>query len=181
MESVSWTAIILDIVKTSVPALIVFVTAYYLMRSFFKNQTDLSVIKQRGEIGETTKQLKLQAFERLMLYCDRMDIFNTVGRLNQSSMNAEELMTAMLISTQKEYEHNVAQQIYISETLWKVITQAKSSTIQLISSAYDTVNPQDSSQVFIEALQTKIREAKINPSDHAKRALRAEAENVLKH
>ena len=179
MQEPSWGLVLMDVIKTSVPALIVFLTVYYLIKQFFKNQTEIAYHKQLAEQGESTKNIKLQAFERLMLYCDRMDIVNMAMRLNTSEMTSEHLMQAMLISIQKEYEHNVAQQIYVSDTLWQVISQAKSSTVQLISSAFQTVEKTSSSIDLLEAVSKKMDSVQLNPADQAKRALRSEAATIL--
>ena len=179
MQEPSWGLVLMDVIKTTVPALIVFLTVYYLIKQFFKSQTELTHLKVVSEQGDSTKNIKLQAFERLMLYCDRMDIVNMAMRLNTTDMTSEQLMQAMLISVQKEYEHNVAQQIYVSDTLWQVISQAKSSTVQLISSAFQTVSKTSSSRDLLEAISKKMEAVQLNPADSAKRALRSEAATML--
>ncbi|HMW75898.1 MAG TPA: hypothetical protein PKD40_09585, partial [Saprospiraceae bacterium] len=62
-----------------------------------------------------TLPLKLQAYERLSLFCERISIPSLILRLNQPGMNTQALRYAMLISIQKEFEHNITQQMYISE------------------------------------------------------------------
>jgi methylthioribose-1-phosphate isomerase len=108
-----------------------------------------------------------------------MDVVNMALRLNQKDINAQDLMQAMLISVQKEYEHNSAQQIYVSETLWQVLSQARTGTVNLIRAAYENCKTEATSQDFLRQLQNKMQEVKLNPADQAKLALRSEAATVL--
>lgn len=169
----------MEVIKYSVPALIVFATVYYLSKQFFQGQQEMALIKDRTQNRDKTMTIKLQAYERLMLYADRMDVVNMAIRLNGKDMTAQDMMQAMLISVQKEYEHNTAQQIYVSDTLWQIVQQAKAGTINLIRAAADQCGPDASSQDFLRQLQKKMQEVKLNPADQAKLALRSEAASVL--
>lgn len=179
MTEPNWGYVFMEVVKYTLPALIVFLTVYFLFKEFFKGQRELAILKDRSENRDQTMAIKLQAFERLMLYCDRMDVINMALRLNNKDMNAKDLMQAMMISMQKEYEHNSAQQIYVSNALWEVISQAKSSTVKLISAAFETVNDSDSSQLLLKAISDKMNAVQMNPAEQAKKALRSEAATVL--
>lgn len=68
---------------------------------------------------------KLQAYERLILFLDRISVPNLVMRLQEEGMNAESLSTAMIISIQKEFEHNITQQLYVKDNLWSIIVLIK--------------------------------------------------------
>ena len=179
MTEPTWSLVFMEVIKYTLPAIIVFLTIYFLFKEFFKGQRELAILKDRSEHRDKMAAIKLQAYERLMLYCDRMDVVNMAMRLNNKDMNAKDLMQAMLISIQKEYEHNATQQMYVSETLWKVISQAKSSTIKLIASAFESVNDQDSAQVLLRAISEKMDSVQLNPADQAKMALRSETASVL--
>lgn len=179
MTEPNWGLALMEVVKYTTPAVIVFITVYYLSKQFFQGQQELALIKDRTQNRDKTMTIKLQAYERLMLYADRMDVVNMALRLNQKDMSAQDLMQSMLISIQKEYEHNSAQQIYVSDTLWQIIQQAKTGTINLIRAAFENCQTGATSQDFLRQLQTKMQEVNLNPADQAKLALRSEASSVL--
>ena len=179
MTEPNWGLAIIEVIKYTVPALIVFITVYYLSKQFFQAQQEMALIKDRTQNRDKTMTIKLQAYERLMLYADRMDVVNMALRLNQKDISAQDLMQAMLISVQKEYEHNSAQQIYVSETLWQILSQAKTGTVNLIRAAHENCETEATSQDFLRQLQNKMQEVKLNPADQAKLALRSEAAAVL--
>jgi predicted histidine transporter YuiF (NhaC family) len=68
---------------------------------------------------------KLQAYERLVLLLDRISVPNLIMRLQEEGMTCDSLSAAMLISIQKEFEHNITQQLYVKDNLWSIITLIK--------------------------------------------------------
>ena len=120
---------ILEIIKYLIPAVIV----YFLMNKFLKGQQNIEQLKLKVEQSNDTLPLRFQAYERLTLFLERIKIPNLVMRLMTPSSAPSDLKNALVISIQKEYEHNLTQQIYVSPELWKIITLAKDSTIQYIS------------------------------------------------
>ena len=117
---------VLEITKYLIPAVIV----YILMNRFLNGQQSIEQLKLRLEQKNDTLPMRFQAYERLTLLLERIRIPNLVMRLQTSESSATDLMKAIVISVQKEYEHNLTQQIYVSEELWKIISLTKDSTIQ---------------------------------------------------
>ena len=123
---------VLEIIKYTLPSLIVFATSYYLLRQYLNNQYNMKALEMRSKYSQDAIPLKLQAYERLLLFCERINLHNLILRLKTSNMTNLELKNAMIISIQKEYEHNMAQQLYASQKLWDIITLAKNDTISII-------------------------------------------------
>lgn len=172
-------SIVLDIIKFTAPAIIVFVTIYYLSKQFFSNQEKMQNLKSNQDIYQNTQKIRLQAYERLILFCERIDVSNLAQRLAVRDMSATELKQAMLISVQKEYEHNLAQQIYVSEKLWEIITLAKSETFNLINQSAQKL-PEDATAFdLLRTISETVVSLKINPADQARRALRSETQLIL--
>jgi len=179
MESTSISHIILEIIKITVPALIVFLTVFLVLRNFLQNRLQLEQMKLNSEYGDATRTMKIQAYERLMLFCDRMDLVNMTTRVYDPEMTSEQLRQALLVSLQREYEHNSAQQIYTSEALWKVISEAKSASVKIIHAAAASVDTQAPAAQLFQEIGKKIEQISVNPSDQAKQAIRSEASVLL--
>ena len=126
-------AIILDIIKTTAPALVVFITVYYLMRTFFANQRAMKQLELNNAAKSTTVPMRLQAYERLSLLCERITIPNLVLRLKDSEMSISDLRMSMLLSIQKEMEYNVTQQVYVGEDLWKIVKLSRDQVTTVIN------------------------------------------------
>ena len=165
---------LLDILKYTIPALIVFGTVYYLMKNFLNQQLQMESMKYRQETSINILQLKLQAYERLALFCERISIDNLAYRLMHTDMGVRELQNAMLIAIQQEYEHNMSQQIYVSENLWKIVSLSKDRMLDFVSSGSGST-PAD----FIGNIKTSIADAKADPVAYARMAVRDEAQLLL--
>ena len=90
-------------------------------------------------VDSDTKNMKLQAYERLSLYIQRISIPQIIYRLKKKDMSARDLHTALLITIQKEFEHNNTQQVYVSDKLWQIISLAKDETAHIINQAFEEV------------------------------------------
>ena len=97
-----WLSTILEIVKITIPALIVFLTIYYLMKQFLANEYQVRMLDFKQNQQRTTVPLRLQAYERLSLFCERISIPSLVLRMRNEGMTTSELRLAMMVAVQKE-------------------------------------------------------------------------------
>ncbi|MBC7884634.1 MAG: hypothetical protein H7X99_04125 [Saprospiraceae bacterium] len=162
---------LIEVMKYSVPALIVFVTVFYLFRNFLNQQYQLEALKFSQKNSKDIIPLKLQAYERLMLFCERISMENLTYRLINNDMGVKELRNAMLIAIQQEYEHNLTQQLYVSENLWKIIKMAKDQMQDLISKSDGSNNGE-----FLNNMGKFLTEGNNDPVVLARSAVRNEAE-----
>ena len=98
---------ILEILKYTLPSLVVFATSYYLLKQYISGQYELRALEVKASYSKQAIPLKLQAYERLLLFCDRISLPSLLLRLRDQNMTAGQLKNAMIISVQKEYEHNI--------------------------------------------------------------------------
>jgi hypothetical protein len=168
----------LEILKYSIPALIVFATVYFIMKKYLNQQYNLELLKFKKDQLKNTLPLRLQAYERIALFCERITPDQLVYRLNGPQMSARDLQKSMMIAVQKEYEHNLSQQIYISENLWKIVSLAKNEVLNLISNI-DTELVTDN-QEFATRVIKNYRAFKMDPIAQTKTALKKETELILR-
>src|ERR1700722_6697904 len=98
--------------------------------------TDNSVIPSR--------QLQLQAYERLILLADRIALPNLIQRVNQPGLSAREMQSLLTLSIRQEFEHNITQQIFVSAEAWDVIRNYKDQNTLIINQVASFL-PQDAS------------------------------------
>lgn len=126
--------LIADILKITVPALLVFITAWILLRNMIRNDQD----KRKHEIimqgSRTVTPIKLQAYERIVLFLERISLESLLIRVSKPEMTVVQLQSAMLSAIRSEFEHNLSQQIYMSPQAWEVVKNARSSIIKIINS-----------------------------------------------
>ena len=96
--------------------------------------------KQNAEVSETIAPLMIQAFERLVLYLERIRYSVLVKRVFMSGMSRSDLQFALIQNVQDEFEHNLAQRLYVSEEVWMMIVLTKDNVLKSINEAF-AANP----------------------------------------
>ncbi len=165
---------VFEILKYTIPSLIVFAAVYFIQKQQGEKEYQLKVLEGQGRYASDAIPLKLQAYERLLLFCDRINIPNLLLRLKTKNMSAADLKNAMIISVQKEYEHNMAQQLYTSGKLWDIITLAKNDVIAIISDTANKLGSTSSSDLS-QALMSKANTS----TTVAIKAIKEEAKLIL--
>ncbi len=152
---------ILQLLYFTIPTIITGLLAYFLLQQFFKNEKSRRE-EERFNLKhlETTKEslaIRLQAFERMSLYMERISPNNLLLRVSPISSDATAYENLLIQNIEQEFEHNLAQQIYVSDDCWTVINTSKNSVIQMIRKANlsDKVN---SAEKLREVILTELME-----------------------
>ena len=124
---------ILEILKYVLPSVIVFLTAFFVLKSFFNNEMKKLEQQLRTESRKDTLPLRLQAYERLAVFLERISPVNLIPRTVQPEMSAQNLKQALIQSIRMEFEHNVSQQIYVSTSVWRTVAIVKDEIIKDIT------------------------------------------------
>ena len=124
---------------------------------------------------QVTLPLRLQSYERLILLCERIDLADLILRLKTSGTSASALKSALLIAVQHEFEHNLTQQLYVSEELWAVLQAAKARTMDLIAISSEGLGPDATSDEYASQLINIASQETSLPSTIAKRAIKTES------
>lgn len=171
-----WLVAILEIIKISVPAVVVFLTVQTLLKQYLNRQYQLRQLEFNQSKKDGSLNIRLQAYERLALLCERISIPNLILRLRTSDMTNADLKAAMLIAIQQEFEHNISQQIYVSEQLWKILQFARVETMNTISGVAEKVDPNENAQEFADVLFKYIDDKEINVNLKVQTAIRKETQ-----
>lgn len=169
----------LEILKYILPSLVVFGAVYYVQKQHLQSEIQLKAMDTRSKYSKDARQLKLQAYERLLLFCHRIDLPNLILRLNAEEISGVQLKNSMVISVQKEYEHNLAQQLYVSPKLWDIITLAKNNVIDMITSPSQISNESNTAMGYASVLLNDSKLKNNNPVQLAVKAIKEEAKIIL--
>ncbi len=175
----TWLEFILDIFKIAIPAGIVGFTAYYLIKKHLDNEYRMRMLELKQGQLKASVPLRLQAYERLSLFIERISIPALMLRVRGDDMTASQLRLSMLIAIQKEFEHNITQQVYVSDNLWKIVKIARDDTLFHINKVYSEMDdPGDSSREFSQRLLEVGGQASL-PLQKALEAVKTEAGILL--
>lgn len=168
---------ILELLSFTIPSVITGLVAYYFFVNHTKNEErklKLSLLKENQKLA---LPIKLQAYERMTLFLERINPSNLLIRITSVNNDKNAYAVSIMNSIEQEFEHNLAQQIYITDECWNVIVASKNATLQLITktSQLETImNAQD----LREAILTKMIEVS-PPSKTALAYIKNEVKNFI--
>lgn len=125
----------MELLKYTIPAILVLVMVYFLMHRFLKNESERRNLELKKSNLQIVTPTRMRAYERLALLLERINPNNMLVNKIEKSTTCIELQTSILTDIRREFEHNVSQQIYVSEVLWEQIEDARENLTQLINAA----------------------------------------------
>lgn len=155
------------------PSLIVGLVAYYIFNSFLQNEENRRAFLLRRESHKETLPLRLQAFERMTLFLERIDPGSLLVRVQPNNNDKHKYEEQLIQAIEQEFKHNLTQQIYITDECWNAIRATKNATISLIrkSNMHEEV---DSPAKLRETILTELLD-KSSPSKTGLAYLKKEA------
>lgn len=170
-----WLSTILEIIKITIPALIVFFTVQTLLKQFLEGQYKARMLEFKQNQNNTTIPLRLGAYERLSLFCERISIPNLILRLRTDDMNATDLKMALMLGVQQEFEHNITQQVYVSDQLWQIVKIARDDTINIVNLVYNSIDPNADAREYAGTMFKYLQSREVMSTDKALVAIKKEA------
>lgn len=123
-------------------AIIVFLTSFFAIKKFLENEQKKQLLELKFNAKATITPLRIQAYERLALFMERIEPNQLLLRLNTPGLTSEQLKTLLLAAIRGEYDHNLSQQIFVSSEVWNGIIQAKEETIKLVNLCAGKLEPE---------------------------------------
>ena len=168
-----------DFIMILVPASVVLYAMYLLVRSFIQKELELKKLEVRGRSIETTLPIRLQAYERITLFLERISPQNLLVRLNIGPMTAKEFHQLLLNEIRNEYNHNVSQQVYMSEKVWELVSNAKEDLIVTINDASSSMGLESTGLELSKKVFEKTLEKDVDPIAHALSELKKEIQRTF--
>ncbi|NBC24388.1 MAG: hypothetical protein GVX78_02085 [Bacteroidetes bacterium] len=168
-----------DWLAFTIPSIMLFGIAYFFIEGWLKSQRQAQNFKTFQALSEQTLPLKLQAYERLALFLERIKIDQIILRMRSHKLPAYDLSNLILITIQQEYEHNLSQQVYVSEQLWQIIHTAKEQNVRFVMDVQSRLPKDASGEDFLDMLDTAAEERQMEPLQTALKAIRLEAQKFI--
>lgn len=123
--------------------------------------------------------LRIQAYERVILFLERISPDSLLTRLNQSGLTARQFHTLLLTSIRNEYEHNLSQQVFISPKAWEMVKNARTQMTKIINTAAEKINPNAPSIEFSKKIIEMAGEYEKLPTNVAIEFIKKEVQSLF--
>ena len=129
---------LLESIAYILPAVVTGLVAYYMFNGFIKQQDSEKKLELLSERKKDTLPIKLQAYERMLLFCERINPVKMLVRIKPLSENTHDYLQLLIANVEQEFEHNFVQQIYVSDDLYCCVD--KNAIINKIKQVSETSN-----------------------------------------
>lgn len=160
--------------KILLPAALVLYAMYLGVKVMVAKELSQKQMEVRQKSIEITLPIRLQAYERMTLFLERISPNNLIVRTNQPDLSAREFHQMLLKEIRDEYNHNVSQQVYISEEVWEEVKTAKEDLITAINASTESLADEATSLDLAKNLFEYLMNKNIDPIDHALKSLKRE-------
>ena len=117
------------------------VYCFIMLRKEDKPKKSIDIMKSDSELKSVSYKLivplKIQAYERLVLYIERIQFPVLVKRVFHPGISRNDFQFSILQNVQDEFEHNLAQRLYVSESTWQLILMAKEEVLQNVNAVFN--------------------------------------------
>jgi hypothetical protein len=138
--------VFLEFLKYLVPLAALVFSVWLILRMFFNRDAEVrraeaevsdrrNMVTLKVENARQVTPVRLQAYERIVLLLERITPDNLVMRLRRTDVGSGEMQGILLQNIRDEYDHNMSQQLYVTDEAWDLVKKAKEETIQLIYNA----------------------------------------------
>lgn len=136
---------------------------YLTLKSFLSRELNKKEIDIKIKAVETVLPIRLQAYERIVLFLERISPHNMVLRVNDSGFNVADLRMRLLHDIREELNHNLSQQVYMSEELWAQVKTATEEILAIVNQCASSLDQEAKSVELAKAIFDKMSTLKQDP------------------
>ncbi len=166
--------IIFNILTITIPAVVVALTAYFAIKLTYEKELKKQVLELKHNSTKVITPIRLQSYERIALFLERIKPESILLRNITHSMNAAQYQTVLITSIRNEFEHNLSQQVYISSALWEATKKAKEEAIKIINLSAAQLTEEATGKDLANKIIEITVDSNTQPSDMALDLLRKE-------
>ena len=175
------TTTFLDILKYTIPAIVVLLACVLIVRRFLKTETQKLQMNMVRDAQDITLRLRLQAYERLVVFVERISFRSIISRLYDANMSVRDLQLAIMTNIGSEFEHNLSQQVYVSKTVWQAVVGVKEQEMHIVNRLADTMHPDaPARELYQRIIEAMTKSDYSLPTDDVLKIIDEEAKTVLK-
>lgn len=152
-----------DLIQILVPAGLVLYAMYLIVRNFLQKQFDAQLVGLKMKTTDTILPVQLQAYERVCLLLERISPNNILLRLSNPSISAFEFQQLLLSEIGEELNHNLSQQVYMSDEAWRRVRDTVNIIIAVIQDASQEMKAENNAIDLSQKIFDKMMKLESDP------------------
>lgn len=169
----------LDLLRYTIPSLIVLCAAWIIAHTFYKNEEKKRMHELKRAAQKEISPIRLRAYERLALVLERTQPEHMLLELNINELSVMQLQQTLLRQIRQEFDHNLSQQIYVSEELWDKIILARDEVAAFVNQMAIQLPQGSTTMDYAKVLMSAYRNNGVTPHQLALQALQEEVSKLI--
>ena len=171
--------LIFDLLKIILPSGLLLLGMYFLVKKYVDRDYKLRLLELRMKNADTITPIRLQAYERMTLFLERITPSNLLIRVSGSGQTATDYHRMLINDIRNEYNHNLSQQIYMTEQTWERIQSAKENVVTLINRSFHEMPDKSKGTDLAKRILETIIAQETDPTEQAIRLMKREINEVF--
>ncbi|MFN8436304.1 MAG: hypothetical protein U0V72_01600 [Cytophagales bacterium] len=168
-----------DFLKIIVPSSLMLYGVYLIVKSFLNKEFEKHLVTLKLKNNELIIPSRVQAYERVCLLLERVTPHSLILRLNDSSLNSSQFQAVLLHHIREEFNHNLSQQIYMSDQAWQLVKVSIEEIIGIINTSAQQVGPEVRSIDLAKQIFENLVQKNEDPCQKAIRFLKSEIQQIF--
>lgn len=170
---------LIEFIKILAPAAFVLYGMFLVTKTFLNKDFEKKIIELKVKHFDTTIQIRLQAYERMALFLERITPTNLIPRVNENGYIVAQLHAILLNEIRQEFNYNLSQQIYLSDETWQKIRNSTELVTSLINDAASELSPEAPSIELVKKVFELVITSGNTVTNDALLALKTEAQYLF--
>lgn len=171
--------IVIEILKICLPALLVMITAWLVIKNMLKDDQDRRHQEALLQAVKVITPIKLQAYERAVLFLERISPESLILRISKPEYTATQLHSALVTTIRSEFEHNLSQQIYMTSEAWEMVKNAKGTVVRMINNIATQLPPNATGEELARMILEEVMDMDAEPCRIAVDFIKAELARIM--
>jgi hypothetical protein len=171
--------ILADLIKILLPAALVLYAMYMTVNAFLVKEFEKRLVDLKTKNTELVLPTRLQAYERMCLFLERVSPHNLILRLSNPDYNAVQFQQVLLHEIREEFNHNLSQQVYMTDDAWLLVKNAKEEVVGLINAAAEKVDREAPSVELAKMIFESLLSRADDPTSRALKYIKDEIRQVF--
>ena len=169
----------LEVLKYTLPGLLVVIAAWLVLHQLLKEERDRRDFELKRNTRKEVTSIRLRGYERLALLLERTTPEHILRDIDLHDLTVRQLQILMLKTIRMEFDHNLSQQIYVSENTWEAILIVQEELGRFVSTVAQSFPADSPALPYAQQMITVYNTNGETPTEAAQRKLRNEARELL--
>ena len=168
-----------EVLKYVIPSLVVLLATWLVMHSLFRNEEQKRLWELKKLSQKEISPIRMRAYERLALLLERTTPDHMLVDMPLAEMSVLQVQQRLMEIVRTEYDHNLSQQIYVSDEVWDLIIAAKEQMLAFVNSMAQQIPAGSTALDYAKVLITAYSASGETANERALQALKDEARTLI--